>query len=145
VDNKQRYQGTKDMRVTQEEDTSQGGTLSSPNPQESGAKIAQNDTNRFMKSSRERGFVYFIICEDKYVKIGHSIDPADRFSGIQTDNPHKLFLVYFERGTVDDEKRYHDKFWKYHKRGEWFDLRGTLKGFIKRKSEQQQREFDRIA
>jgi len=54
-------------------------------------------------------------------KIGYSNNPKKRFGSLQTGHPNELYLEYIMDGSREDEKLLHQKFSKYHYRGEWFN------------------------
>ncbi len=76
-------------------------------------------------------FIYFIVSEDGFVKIGKSrTNPYYRLSSLQTGNPHKLELKLAIKGHPIIEKLMHKLLQKYHYRGEWYRFEGVLKQFI---------------
>jgi len=76
--------------------------------------------------------VYFIGNEELgIVKIGISNDVERRLSDIQVSFPYDLkILAVLENKTTQLEKYLHDKFEKYNKRGEWYELSKEIKEYI---------------
>jgi len=91
---------------------------------------------------RSPGFIYFIVSVDGYVKIVYSKDIHIRLGDLQVGNPHHLSLEYFEEGSRKDEQDYHNKFYSYRKRGEWFRHSGGLKNWLRHKRNKQQQRFN---
>lgn len=61
--------------------------------------------------------------ENKFVKIGHSHDPAARLADYQSGNPRELVLLATLPGGEGTERELHRKFMVYHTDeciGEWF-------------------------
>jgi hypothetical protein len=54
------------------------------------------------------------------VKIGISADPVERLRQLQSSHSDKLELVASFAGKAVDERRLHERFKEYRKRGEWF-------------------------
>lgn len=66
-------------------------------------------------------FVYCIVTEDnKFIKIGHSMNPVNRKNNLQTCNPVKLNLYSYYPGNSSEEKSLHIKFKSLRVIGEWF-------------------------
>lgn len=79
------------------------------------------------KFCNEEDTIYFIgNLEYNFVKIGYSKNPKKRIQSIQTGCPFPLTILRTEKGNVDHEKRYHDKFKKFNTYGEWFKIEGEL-------------------
>jgi hypothetical protein len=96
--------------------------------------------------------IYFIQCEQtKFIKIGITTDLSRRLEVLQTGNAEKLEVLAIisyprERGLsklcpLPDERivrayitrlerELHDKFFKFHVRGEWFKPEKELTDFI---------------
>lgn len=87
-----------------------------------------------MKQTGEEFYIY-VISTIGYCKIGMSANPKRRLKDAQTYNPHKLNLDLIvhagSRGrAIILEEHFHDKYKKYHVRGEWFEAR-VLKKMIR--------------
>ena len=54
------------------------------------------------------------------MKIGISAEPAERLRQLQSSHSDKLELVASFDGKIADERRLHERFKAYRKRGEWF-------------------------
>lgn len=78
----------------------------------------------------ETAYIYFVRM-GAFVKIGITRDVAARMKAIQTSSPEKIVLLKIERGTVEDEQRFHHRFRRYRANGEWFALQGWLATFLK--------------
>lgn len=87
-------------------------------------------TARCYVLDKEGIYIYFIISEDGFVKIGTSTSPYNRLDSLQTANPHKLELKLTIKGNCKIEKLMHKLLRKYHHRGEWYKFEGILKQFI---------------
>lgn len=82
---------------------------------------------------RVRGVVYFITDEKReYIKIGRTTDLKKRLTQLQTGSPIDLILDYhvLSNDVVSTENRFHEKFSKHRKRGEWFIYSDEIKDFI---------------
>jgi hypothetical protein len=81
------------------------------------------------KATNNNSYVYFIgNKKEGIVKIGHTTrNPEKRLADLQTYSPFKLFLLGFAIAKIDAEKKYHRKFNKYRKHGEWFFLSEDIK------------------
>lgn len=68
------------------------------------------------------GYIYCIAAKgDVYgVKIGYSCKPEARCGELQTGNPRALALLAKIEGTVEDERRMHEKYIEDNILGEWF-------------------------
>lgn len=78
------------------------------------------------------GYVYFIAQQnnDRKVKIGYSQNPNKRLKSLSTSSPSPLLLLGYFNGTMGTEKETHEKFNKFHLKGEWFNLNGEMLEFI---------------
>lgn len=75
--------------------------------------------------------VYFIGCDEMpYIKIGTTNDIDKRLAGIQTSVPYDIDVLFVIPGDRSQEKKTHEAFDKYRKRGEWFIKDGKLKEYI---------------
>lgn len=90
--------------------------------------------------------VYFIAdSENKYIKIGYTIDIQERLKGLQTSSPLTLYLYKIIPGNTIDEKTLHKEFKEYHLRNEWFNFTNELKDKIDNlNSDRFITEFDKI-
>lgn len=78
----------------------------------------------------EYGGIYFVqtgASEDGAVKIGKAANIRHRLRGLQTAQPWALRLLHHERIDDEDarvlrEAELHDRFKRFHIRGEWFDF-----------------------
>jgi hypothetical protein len=76
-----------------------------------------------LESLLPRGFVY-VIQSGQFTKIGVAVDVRERMVSLQIGNPVELVLLK----SIDThepfalERQIHAGIWKYHVRGEWFDL-----------------------
>jgi hypothetical protein len=76
------------------------------------------------------GYVYFIrMGDDGPIKIGKAHDPAKRLFSLQTGNPLELKMLLLVRNS-ELEPAFHEKFWDYRIRGEWFYPDESLEDFI---------------
>ncbi len=95
-----------------------------------------------LRSRPVRGYVYFLRSGDA-IKIGFSIEPNQRKSGLQVGNPVELETL----GTVSvskiTEREAKDKFNHLKIRGEWFraepELLDFIAGFTRRRPAPQSR------
>jgi len=77
------------------------------------------------KSSNKNNYVYIIKMKDfKIYKIGKSSSLYHRLKSLQTSSPFDLdLLAYSEYKNIDkQESMLHERFEKYHIRGEWYRL-----------------------
>lgn len=65
------------------------------------------------------GYVYFLGNSER-IKIGFSVTPLQRTSGLRTMAPIDFEFCLIVKGTRIDEKRLHQRFSAYRKNGEWF-------------------------
>jgi hypothetical protein len=74
------------------------------------------------------GWVYFIACpETMRLKIGFtSGDVHARLRALQTGSPTNLSLVACHPGSMDDEKKLHERFDEHRIHGEWFSMSEEL-------------------
>jgi hypothetical protein len=89
-----------------------------------------------------RTFVYFVLCNDEFIKIGVSASPAERLKDMQVGNPYALSLEYFEEGSFSEESRYHHTFRNHRTQGEWFAYHGKLKKWVDEQRDAQQKRFE---
>ena len=74
--------------------------------------------------------IYFIGCNDQYVKIGVAKDPQDRLDRLETGNPYNLRILKTVDVSNKAEAYLHNKFSHLHHRGEWYRLNSELKAYI---------------
>lgn len=78
----------------------------------------------------DMGFVYFLLLDEKYVKIGFSQCPYRRYFEIQAHNPTHLSLIGIMEGSIADERRLHKLFAKQRVRNEWFAYSQQISDFV---------------
>lgn len=64
------------------------------------------------------------------IKIGHTDNIENRLKQMQTGNPDKLVLLHLTNGGKNFEDELHERFSKYHYRGEWFHPSQELLDYI---------------
>ena len=75
--------------------------------------------------------IYFITQGDEYVKIGYcSKNPTNRLSCLQVGNPAALELRAVMGGHLGTEAMLHERFKRYHIRGEWFRLSDEIRQYV---------------
>ena len=74
--------------------------------------------------------IYFIGCNDQYVKIGVSEHLQGRLDSLQTGNPYDLRILKAVDVSDEAEVYLHNKFSHLHHRREWFCLNPELKEYI---------------
>lgn len=90
------------------------------------------DGNKPNIVKEDNGYIYFIgNVEQKLVKIGFSVKPNSRLKSLQTSFPYKLSVLYKTKGSTQKEKLAHEKFKNHRLKGEWFNIDGDLKDFLK--------------
>lgn len=87
--------------------------------------------------------IYFIGCNDRYVKIGVSHSPDSRLDGFQTGNPYDLTMLKTVDVSHKAEAYLHDKFSHLHHRGEWFNLTSELRDYIATEAETDLHQFEK--
>ena len=85
--------------------------------------------------------IYFIGCNDRYVKIGVSHSPISRLNDLQVGNPYDLTVLKTIDVSHKAEAYLHDKFSHLHHRGEWFLLNSELREYIATEAETDLRQF----
>jgi len=91
------------------------------------------------------GYVYFIhATESDRIKIGKSVDPKKRLSGLQTSSSEtlRLLLSLPAKDMAYEERQMHELFASERIRGEWFYASKGLLGFIDRLTKQQSTNTD---
>lgn len=74
--------------------------------------------------------IYFMGCNDRYVKIGVSHHPHSRLDDFQVGNPYDLTILKTVDVSNKAEAYLHNKFSHLHHRGEWFNLTAELRDYI---------------
>lgn len=80
---------------------------------------------RSIRTSGADWFTYFVMADDKKIKIGKSTDVEARIRSLQTSSPNKLRLVGMISG--DFETSFHKRFADIRTNGEWFDFSDTVR------------------
>ena len=76
--------------------------------------------------------IYFVVQQDKYVKIGFADkNPKERLRALQCGNPHPLKILKIIEGGFDLEKELHKRFRAARIKKEWFNLTDELRSYIK--------------
>lgn len=72
--------------------------------------------------------IYYIACTaTERLKIGYTQgEPEVRLKQLQTGSASDLRLIACHHGTLDDERRLHEKFADQRLRGEWFQMSEDL-------------------
>lgn len=70
------------------------------------------------------GYLYLIHAADtRNFKIGFTdVSPENRLKNLQTASPYDLVLLGYREGTKETERKLHQKLYRHHKRGEWFEF-----------------------
>lgn len=85
--------------------------------------------------------IYFIGCNDQYVKIGVSHSPGRRLDDLQVGNPYALTMLKTIDVSHKAEAYLHDKFSHLRHRREWFNLNSELREYIATEAEADLRQF----
>lgn len=85
--------------------------------------------------------IYFIGCNDRYVKIGVSHSPASRLNDLQVGTPYDLTMLKTIDVSHKAEAYLHNKFSHLHHRREWFHLNAELREYIATEVETDLRQF----
>jgi len=85
--------------------------------------------------------IYFIGCNDRYVKIGVSHHPHSRLDDLQVGNPYDLTILKTVDVSNKAEAYLHNKFSHLHHRGEWFNLTSELRAYIATEAETDLSQF----
>lgn len=74
------------------------------------------------------GTIYYIVCPDTFrVKIGFTMgSPEARLRALRTGSPTEIMLLAIHHGTLDDERRLHERFHELRLHGEWFKAEDDL-------------------
>lgn len=68
----------------------------------------------------------YAIQAGRHVKIGKSVNIADRLSTLQTAHPEPLHFLGMLSPEPEEERWFHRKLGKYRAHGEWFRLEGEV-------------------
>jgi hypoxanthine-guanine phosphoribosyltransferase len=74
--------------------------------------------------------VYFIVCGDDLIKIGHTTNLRSRLRSLRTATPKELRVLLVVPGTRDDEQELHRKFEAHRIGREWFARCDPIMEFI---------------
>lgn len=75
--------------------------------------------------------IYFVLQQDRYVKIGYTgDDPEGRLMSLQTGNPFVLQLYKVIQGDMATEALLHAMFADEHISGEWFYFTKKIKKYV---------------
>lgn len=79
-----------------------------------------------------KGLVYFIMCTDsRRCKIGFTTGKVEkRLASLQTGSASQLAAVLMHPGTIESERRLHEKFASSRIHGEWFELTDELRAYM---------------
>lgn len=72
----------------------------------------------------------YVVGYGPYVKIGISLNVAERISSLQTGAPEKITLYAVLDGWAADEVALHRRFAAYRLNGEWFRLEGEVASWV---------------
>lgn len=80
----------------------------------------------------QMGWVYFIACRStRHCKIGFTKGEVEkRLRNLQTGSAGQLMIVSMQPGTVELERRLHERFASQCVHGEWFEMSGELFAYI---------------
>ncbi|GCA49265.1 T5orf172 domain protein [Sinorhizobium sp. KGO-5] len=78
-------------------------------------RIASSDAPSLHKA----GYIYFLWAGDA-VKIGFSVNPLRRLTGLETGVSAPIARIAIVPGTLAAERRLHNRFHKQRSHGEWF-------------------------
>jgi hypothetical protein len=99
------------------------------------AKTRENFDRRtetgYWVDEHTRPSVYFIeALTSGFVKIGYSQNPQERLKSLQNGVPFELVIIKTIKGTAEDEREIHRRFYKHRVRGEWYKFNQEIKDFI---------------
>jgi hypothetical protein len=92
-------------------------------------------------------FVYFFVVQDRTkIKIGHSVDPIDRRSDLQTGSPEELEILHVTKGGENVEKEWQRRFGHLHTGAgeEWFRADRELLDAIEQDRQKNPKEAERM-
>ena len=88
------------------------------------------------------GFIYFIQSENDLIKIGWTENIKKRINNLQTNSPFILNMLYFFKGTIEQEGNLHKKFEKYKHHNEWFQTNKEILTYIQNRKEEDKIQFN---
>ncbi len=77
--------------------------------------------------------VYFILCNNDFVRIGFSDDVTRRLANLKSGNPYPLRLIGVLDGDKKREKLYHCQYINSRSHGDWFRLTEDIQQFMTRR------------
>lgn len=80
-------------------------------------------------SPKPTGHIYFA-SDGRYIKIGFASNVKNRVASLQTGHHKKLAVLRVEKGTMEDEAKFHERFATLRARGEWFRREGELAEYV---------------
>lgn len=81
------------------------------------------------RPNAKNGYIY-MLKSNYFIKIGQTINPAERLKAIQTASPDGCELLFAIPGDLRLERMLHAEFEACHFRGEWYFFCGKLKRFV---------------
>jgi Meiotically up-regulated gene 113 len=78
------------------------------------------------------GYCYFIGGDHGAIKIGHTVNVADRLRTIQSHSPIPLKVLAVVKGSEPRESAYHHQFAEHRLHGEWFSRHPDILAEIER-------------
>ena len=92
-------------------------------------KVRDEHRRMIARDSVESGYVYAILA-GRRIKIGWARDLQSRIATLQTASAVELELLGSIVGFKRDERRVHERFKRYHVRGEWYRDQPTIRRFF---------------
>jgi hypothetical protein len=80
-------------------------------------------------SPKQSGHIYFA-SDGSHIKIGFASSVKNRIRALQTGHHKKLVVLRVEKGTMEDEAKFHERFAALRARGEWFRRDGELAKYV---------------
>jgi len=93
------------------------------------ARIRNDANERAGSGVVDSGYVYAIMA-GQHIKIGWARDLDKRLATLQTSSPKRLQLLGSIIGFCSDEGRLHERFARYHIRGEWYRDAPAIREFF---------------
>lgn len=84
---------------------------------------------RTVRHSPKDEYVY-VLREGGFVKIGRSINPAQRVLAYNVHSPRPMEVIACLPPSVANEADLHKRFSAYRERGEWFRIEGDLAAWL---------------